>query len=909
VSGSDLLYMNFKTYFMKKLYSFIIGILLSTGGFSQTGIFTYTSNLVVPSFSGLYSAQCSQAQNGDVWISATTGVIKFSGGVFTGPFSNGGPSIAPTCIKAVNNGVWVKRVNSIYFFDGTTWTDHTAQFPTTNQKIINHIQEVGTEIWFGTQEGIKVYNGSAWSMITNLGNGLPCDSVTYIMPVNTNLTLIGTAKGLAVKNSAVYTMHLFPVSTNTSVTNKVFSIATNGTRHFITRYCGGNLLMYEFTGSSLISTNGITKGDEIQTTMHARTMMFYNNGLVLPYQLAQPECGVYHCSFTNATTKNYLAPRLGSTMFYTNYLFPATSPNKVWCVDGSNNKTNVIEIDLNNYNYFYNSLTTNEFKLLDKNFVEAAIGGRNNKHWDILESGNAHYQVPKRVGGPSGSFARSMWIGGLDASNQLHMAGNTYRQSGYDFWPGPLDTVSGVSSTNPNYQKIWKVDCNDINTFVNAYNTGSVAASTYTVPENILTYPGNDAGGFQHIMSPFKDNNGDQLYNPVANGDYPLIRGHQQILSIYNDNYATHTETGALPMGVEVHEQSYAYWEPSAHDSMRAVNHTTFYYYTIYNRSNNNYHDVYITDWTDADLGNYNDDYVGTDSLNQFAYMYNADNMDQNFGGAIGYQDTIPVMATALINSNCANDGIDNNHNGNIDELNEQFLMDKVTYYNNNIGAFPPATTNPSTPWNHYNYMLGRWKDSTFFQYGGDAYNEATPSTNYVYTGNPQTTTGWTEATAGNLSGDRRLLMSSGPFNFPAHSKIEWGFALVFSRDSTVINTISKFNSIVQRDVRNVRWYEKMHQTPQCQPAIITELKELEQKPLDVFVYPNPATDLLNINLSKDVEKATIEIMDIIGRTIKSTTINNTYTARMPISELSSGVYLVSVNQNGKRSVVKWIKQ
>jgi hypothetical protein len=42
---------------------------------------------------------------------------------------------------------------------------------------------------------------------------------------------------------------------------------------------------------------------------------------------------------------------------------------------------------------------------------------------------------------PAGSgrhtqFAHSMWIGGLDPSGQLHLAAQTYRQSGIDFFTG-----------------------------------------------------------------------------------------------------------------------------------------------------------------------------------------------------------------------------------------------------------------------------------------------------------------------------------------------------------------------------------------------------------------------------------------------------------------------------------------
>ena len=264
-------------------------------------------------------------------------------------------------------------------------------------------------------------------------------------------------------------------------------------------------------------------------------------------------------------------------------------------------------------------------KNLDKNYVNAKINTDNDKFWNIYGNTYAAYEVPKGKGA-NAQFANSIWIGGLDAGGQLHIAANTYRQLGTDFWPGPLDTsnIAAFSSTNSTmYNKLWKVDCDDINNFVTAFNSGSVSAGTYTIPDGILTYPAKGTANFQKNMLPFADVNNNGIYDPQADGDYPLIKGHQQILSIYNDKNGTHTETQGQAMGLEIYERSYSYFEPNIIDSMHSINYTTFYLYTIYNRSNTNYHDVYITDWEDVDLGYYNDDFVGTDGNNNFAYCYN----------------------------------------------------------------------------------------------------------------------------------------------------------------------------------------------------------------------------------------------------------------------------------------------
>jgi hypothetical protein len=47
------------------------------------------------------------------------------------------------------------------------------------------------------------------------------------------------------------------------------------------------------------------------------------------------------------------------------------------------------------------------------------------------------------------------------------------------------------------------VDCNDINSFVSAFNSGSVAANTYTIPEAILNYPAKESGNYMKYMESF----------------------------------------------------------------------------------------------------------------------------------------------------------------------------------------------------------------------------------------------------------------------------------------------------------------------------------------------------------------------------------------------------------------------
>ena len=74
------------------------------------------------------------------------------------------------------------------------------------------------------------------------------------------------------------------------------------------------------------------------------------------------------------------------------------------------------------------------------NNVRATILGGGDMWWNLSDD---QYEIPKG-GGINSLFAGSLWIGGVDAGGQLRVAAMTYRQSGNDFWPGPLDVATAT---------------------------------------------------------------------------------------------------------------------------------------------------------------------------------------------------------------------------------------------------------------------------------------------------------------------------------------------------------------------------------------------------------------------------------------------------------------------------------
>ena len=121
----------------------------------------------------------------------------------------------------------------------------------------------------------------------------------------------------------------------------------------------------------------------------------------------------------------------------------------------------------------------------------------------------------------------------------------TYSQTqSYDFWPGHLDTINGtIDSLNvAQYDRLWRVNRSEIDSFIFNYQLGNVTNGSYAIPQVILDWPAHGTGNNSSSLAPFVDVNFDNIYNPY-HGDYPKIDGDQELWWIFNDAYKPHTES------------------------------------------------------------------------------------------------------------------------------------------------------------------------------------------------------------------------------------------------------------------------------------------------------------------------------------------------------------------------------
>ena len=488
---------------------------------------------------------------------------------------------------------------------------------------------------------------------------------------------------------------------------------------------------------------------------------------------------------------------------------------------------------------------TFDFETLENNNISATFNTSGSQFWD-LDSGIAQFEAP--IGsGITSIHASSLWIGGRDVSNQLHLAGTRYNQIGYDFSVGPISNAQQTTAFEERYNRIYKVSCSQINTFISFQ---ACIASTdcdegiyfpnYSVPEDILEWPahGDTTEGEDFYLAPFVDVNNDGVYNPLSDGDYPKIKGTEMLFFILNDN-RIHTETGAEKLEVEIHVSAYTYDDGT---NTEVLDNTLFVNYKIFNRSNFTYTNTYLGTWTDFDIGGPMDDYVGSFPNLSAYYGYNGDDYDEGSSGALGYEDKLAAQGVVILGGPFKDaDGEDNapelpqDFNGiNYGDLivdNERLGASSIMHFNNSGGL----TGDPQTGEEYYNYLTGKWKDGSSLLHGGNGHSSSCISpfscnpARYMFPGEHDTanlSTGfpeisWSEESVPNVQGDRRAIASAGPFTFYPGASHDFDIAYVFAQNDSAGQSATLAVAKLKQAIESLPSLENMeNNNPQCQDLV-----------------------------------------------------------------------------------------
>ena len=511
--------------------------------------------------------------------------------------------------------------------------------------------------------------------------------------------------------------------------------------------------------------------------------------------------------------------------------------------------------------------TTSQVQL-DINQVRTTLLSGGDMWWDLNDG---KYEVPKGSGVNS-LFAGALWIGGIDNGGQLRVAAQTYRQGGNDFFPGP----GSFSSNCDFFDRHWKVNRVDIQKQITNYSTYGSNIPLNQIPLSILEWParGNSisksiSGGTQMIsltipMAPFVDVDGDGLYN-AKRGDYPNVPGDQAIWWVINDYILPHTESGGMPLNIDVHVLAYAY------STQGILDYTTFYKYKIINQGQQVINDLQIGQWVDVDLGYAFDDFVGSDPSRNMGIGYNGDHTDGP--AALAYGTNPPLVGVKFLKTPEDDQGIRPGMTG-------------FAIYNN-ISPNSSSMGYPELPVEFYNYLTDKWKDGTQRTFGGNGYGGVAP-TNIMYP-NPPGNGGWSECDEGNPPGDRRFIMSSGPYTFNPGQILELDFAVVWKRCGSQTACLADFNCLGLAADTVQAFFDNV--------VVTTGIEDNHIKKGQINVYPNPAKNVVNIDCKACIsaKEIIVEISDLSGKVQQVEQFSSGSTFSINTSKFAPGIYFISV--------------
>jgi hypothetical protein len=380
-------------------------------------------------------------------------------------------------------------------------------------------------------------------------------------------------------------------------------------------------------------------------------------------------------------------------------------------------------------------------------------------------------------------FASGLWLGAV-VHGELRTAIADYSQ---EFRPGAI--LPGGSFDDPNRPEYatWKV----VRYTGNPLDSTHIDRSATELLADPLLDPVAHHSWSEYLTNAAPHGAPVRLYrlpltSTPAPGDSidvlgPAVTGDAMLWSVYNDadpSHHTANAGGTTPLGVEVQQTIFAFDRPGA------LSTALFIRYHLVNRSSSLLGSMYVSQWADPDVGGFIDDYVGSDPARGMGYGYNATANDFVYGSsppAVGY-----VLLQGPTNGG---------------------LPLPLTAFSRYING-----TDPSMPDAAYNYMRGLLPD------GFPMIDPTTfAPTSFACSGDPITDVGWIDSNPS----DRRMLLSSGPFDMAPGTSQDVVFAVIVGQGSSSLGSVAALQCAA--DQVRAAWTNGFDSTappPPC-PAVV----------------------------------------------------------------------------------------
>ncbi|HET6566982.1 MAG TPA: T9SS type A sorting domain-containing protein [Rhodothermales bacterium] len=388
----------------------------------------------------------------------------------------------------------------------------------------------------------------------------------------------------------------------------------------------------------------------------------------------------------------------------------------------------------------------------------------------ISPYGVFNVDYPKGTAGPV--FAQGIvWGGVVDdgTDREVRVGGATY-QTGLT--PGKILPANGGKVTgadDPNNlakYHVWRV-----NKAWKTLDYTAAAAEFYGVPlgdvsddqrSQLRAWYEYDWNNWPADMgAPFQDNNGDGAYQAATDangngvyepeeGDIPGFPGADQtIWLVTNDLTKAESLYGADPIGLEYQLTLWGYNFPSSAPlgNISFARARLIYRGTPTTPAGTKVDSMYVVQWADADVGDAGDDFAGTDTTLSLGYAYNAGTTDATYA-AFGLAP--PAVGWDFFK-------------GPVNAEGDTLGMTAFVYFAAGSTINDPELGNYNGSLEWFNLMRGLKPDPKY-PAGVPFINPLTgENTKFTLAGDPVTGTGSIDGQE-LPPGDRRLVLSSGPF-------------------------------------------------------------------------------------------------------------------------------------------------
>jgi hypothetical protein len=485
----------------------------------------------------------------------------------------------------------------------------------------------------------------------------------------------------------------------------------------------------------------------------------------------------------------------------------------------------------------------------------------------FLGGSDGHFLVPAATGSANSlSLMKSagLWLGGRDSAGVLHLSAQLYNDNGKsDFYPGWLDNAGLPDNT---FNFIADVTGADVDAHL--ANPAAVTPAVYAWPGNgnpyFFGYYGFELP-FSYYLTGFNDAAGDGSYNPPG-GDYPAVEiracplkfGVDELMWFAFHDVGPHTQSGALPLGMQVNTQVFGFSCPEGSPLDRVV----YVAYKLINQSKIPLDSCYFGVFMDFEIGNGNDDFIGCDTARRVVFAYNGDGTDEG-----GFENTPPVMAVDLLRG----------------PFNSDFTGEADWHF------VPVDDTQLLEAEDYYQLLSGRQTDGVPF-----------PNNGIMYAGDPLDPSAWSETSADNAPGERKALTSFGPFNLSPGSVSEIVLAYTWVRrdpDGNVAENLSILGATMDEVQEAFDYCFELFEG--CPGNVATGSPAA---PASVSISPNPFSGWLTVQSDDGTPLESLDLYDATGRLIRRIEAAGATTATIREAGLRPGLYLLRVGTRDGRT-------